>query len=235
MRSATCSRAAGWLAAGGSALRSTGAFAVGRGVVPWARLAAFVVAGGALYGAVMGSLAGDPRGSVYSLVKVPVLLSGTTLLCLPFFFVLNATLGLRSDFTAALRGVLSAQGTLALVLASLAAPLAVAYVSSISYPTALVFNGCAFAVATLAGHQTLARHYHPLIAADRRHRIGLAGWLVLYVFIAIKLGWILRPFVGDPALETVFVRARAFDENPYLVLFWTVVGFVLGPFVGGAG
>ncbi len=212
-----------------SALRSTGRHSVGRGAVPWARLGALVVCGGALYGTVMGSLGGDLRGSVYSMLKVPVLLSGTTLLCLPFFFVFNATLGLRDDFTAALRGVLSAQGTLALCLAGLAPPLIVAYASAIAYPTALLLNGVAFATATLAGHLTLARHYRPLIAVDGRHRLGLAGWLVLYVFVAIKLGWILRPFVGDPALETVFMRSSALDENPYLVLFWTVVGFVLRP------
>jgi hypothetical protein len=235
MPSASCSRWAILFAEIDSALRCTGRHAVGRGTVPWARIGFTILGGGALYGAVMGSLGGDLPGSIYSMLKAPLLLAGTTILCLPFFFVLNAALGLRDDFTAALRGILSAQGTLALCLAGMAPPLIIAYVSRIAYPTALLCNGAAFGIATLAGHLTLARHYRPLIATDHRHRVGLTAWLLLYVFVAIKLGWVLRPFVGDPALETVFMRAGAFDENPYVVLFWTVAAFVLQPFMGVMG
>ncbi|QDU69414.1 hypothetical protein [Engelhardtia mirabilis] len=83
----------------------------------------------------------------------------------------------------------------------------------------------AFGVESLAGQVTLERHYGPLVAADRSHRIGRASWLAAYVFVAVKLGWILRPLVGDPLLPTVYLREEAFDENPYLLILFTALGF----------
>ena len=43
----------------------------------------------------------------------------------------------------------------------------------------------------------------------------------IYVFVAIKLGWILRPFIGDPELPLEYVRAEQWQENPYSTLVWT--------------
>jgi hypothetical protein len=101
------------------------------------------------------------------------------------------------------------------------------YASGVEYPTALLANLAAFGLASLAGQVTLARHYRPLLDRSRLHRIGLSSWLVLYLFIAIKLGWILRPLVGDPRLPTRFLREQAFDENPYMLILATVIGVVL--------
>ena len=71
---------------------------------------------------------------------------------------------------------------------------------------------------------TLARHYQPLIRRRPRHRHALALWFVLYLFVGVKVGWVLRPFVGDPALPTTFLREGRWQENPYANLIWTVVG-----------
>lgn len=206
-------------------LRSEGEHAVGVGEVPWRRIAFLILASGLAYGLVMGSLGWKLRGSLYTGVKVPLLLTFATTLCLPFFYVLNVCLGLRADFSAALRGIFCTQTTLALALASLAPVVLFLYATRIEYPTALLLNGLAFGLASLAGHVTLARHYRPLIARNRAHRLGLWSWFGLYVFVSIKVGWILRPFVGDPELATTFFREGALDENPYVVLFWTVGGF----------
>ncbi len=205
-------------------LEARGAFAIDAAQpLPIGRLALFLSLGGGLFGAVMGSLAGRWLGGLYSATKVPLLVVGATLLCLPSFFVLNSLLGLRSDFRAALRGILAAQGTVALSLAACAPILTVAYISSSDYPAALLVNGALFAVSAYAGQSTLRRHYAPLIVENRRHRIALVAWAVLYVFVGIKLGWILRPFVGDPALPLEFLRAEQWMEDPYAVLFWTAV------------
>lgn len=209
----------------GRLLRAEGPFAVGVGRVPVLLLCALGLPAAALYGLVMGSLGGDVRGAVYSCAKVPLLLATTTALCVPSFYVVNALLGLREDFSAAVRGILSAQGTLALTLASLAPVTAVLYASGVEYPVALLGNGAAFLVASLAAQRTLARHYRPLVARRPRHRRALVTWFALYAFVAIKAGWILRPFVGDPALPTVFVREERWQDDPYVTLFWTVVGF----------
>jgi hypothetical protein len=206
-------------------LRAEGRYAVGRGAVPWMRLAAILLASGLVYGAVMGALGGRALGAMYSCIKLPILLCFSLLACLPNFYAMNAVLGLRHDFAAAVRGILSAQGTLALALVALAPVTAFFYVCGLTYPVALLWNGAAFALALVCAQVTLARHYRPLIARDRRHRLALLAWFALYAFVSIKVGWVLRPFVGDPALPLEFLRAGKWQENPYMNLFWTLAGF----------
>ena len=180
-----------------------------------------VILGGGVYGAVMGSfggLAGD-RGwqIVFSAVKVPLLLLLTTALALPSFFVVNRVLGLRKDWPVALRAVLGAQGAVAVVLAALAPYTALWYASSGNYHRATAFNGVVFLVASVAAQGVLRRYYAPLVAVNRRHLATARGWLVLYAFVAVQLGWVLRPFVGDPSLPPTFFRAGAWD-NAYVVV-----------------
>jgi hypothetical protein len=135
-----------------------GRFAVDAAGLPLARLALCIGAAAGGYGLVMGSLEARWLGGVYSASKLPLLVFGATLLCLPNFYVVNALLGLRADFRSALRGILAAQGTVALCLGALAPVLALFYVSRVAYPTALLLNGVLFAVAVLGGQSTLRRH-----------------------------------------------------------------------------
>ncbi len=207
-------------------LRAEGAFAIERARLPWRTVVVVAAVAGFLYGAVMGWYGGRPLQSLYSGLKVPLLLACAMVVVLPNFFVINTILGLRDDLQAALRGVLAAQGTLAVCLASLAPITALGYASTGFYPFAKVLNGAAFALASAAGHWTLARHYRPLIASNPRHRVGLVFWLVLYVFVAIQLAWILRPFIGRPGMETAFFREGAWG-NAYVEVLsavWDVVG-----------
>ncbi len=198
-----------------SLLRGTGVHAVGGGRVPWVRIGLVLIVTGFAYGCVMGYFAGRPRQAFYSGLKVPLLLVVSTLICLPNYFMVNTVLGLRDDFAAAFRGVLSSQGTVAVVLAALAPLTALGYVSSSFYPFATVTNGVMFALASIAGQVTLARHYRPLIAKNPKHRVCLRGWLVLYVFVAIQLAWVLRPFIGAPRMRVRFLRHDAWG-NAYV-------------------
>ncbi len=207
-------------------LRGRGAFAAGHPKVPWARVVLLLVAGGLCYGAAMGSYGARLWQAVFSAVKVPILLSAATLICLPSFFVANTVLGLRDDFAAATRGVLTAQATVALVLASMAPVTLLGYVSITDYKLAIFVNGVFFALAAAAGQLTLQRHYRPLVAKNPRHRIMWVGWLALYVFVAIQLAWVLRPFIGSPKLESEFFREDAWS-NAYVEVFRLVRG-VLG-------
>lgn len=208
-------------------LRARGRFAVGGGAVPWRELALVVLAAGAVYGATMGGFGLRPWQSVFSALKVPLLLVVATVVCLPSFFVVNTLLGLRADFAAACRGILAAQATLAVTLASLAPVTVLAYASSGNYVFAVLWNGLPFLIATLAGQATLSRHYRPLIAANPRHRLGRAAWLSLYVFVAVQMAWVLRPYVGDPDLPTRFFREGAWS-NAYVVVARAVWRFVAG-------
>jgi len=216
-------------------LRTEGSFAVDALSVPWLCIARLVTTAGILYGAVMGALGMNPTGVLYSGLKLPVLLAFALAICLPNFYAMHAVLGLRDDFAAAVRGILSAQGTLAIALCALAPVTGFFYACGISYPEALLWNGVAFVLAMICGQFTLVRHYRVLIARNRRHRLTLAAWFTLYAFVSIKVGWVLRPFIGDPALPVEFLRAGKWQENPYLTLFWTAAAFVwnvLRRFVG---
>jgi hypothetical protein len=173
----------------------------------------------------MGGYGLAPLQSLYSALKVPLLVGVATVVCIPNFYTVNTVLGLRADFPLAMRAILSAQVTVAVVLAGLAPLTAFLYASIGEYGLAVAANGVMFLVAALAGQVTLSRRYRALIAANPRHRLGRAAWLTLYIFVAIQMAWVLRPFIGDPSLPTRFLRSGAWG-NAYVEvarLLWGLV------------
>jgi len=203
-------------------LRCEGRHRIGGMDIPWGQLLVMIGAGGFVYGIVMGSYAGRPLQALYSGIKVPLFLGVSTMICLPSFYVICALLGLRSDFSAAFRGILAAQATLTLCLASLAPITEVIYLSIDHYQLATLINGLQFALATIGGQWTLARHYYPLIQANPRHRLAKSTWLVVYIFVAIQMAWVLRPFIGAPSLTPSFFREDALS-NAYVVVTQTIL------------
>jgi hypothetical protein len=184
---------------------------------------------GLLYGAVMGSyggVAGDRwKQVIYSAVKVPILLMGTFLLSLPSFFVISTLLGLREDFAQSLRVLIATQAVLTIILASLAPFTAVWYLSFTDYQAAVLFNALMFGISSIAAQPLLRRFYAPLIARNPRHRLVVRAWLVVYAFVGIQMGWILRPFIGDPLLPSRFFREDMWG-NAYEVVIrmvWSVL------------
>jgi hypothetical protein len=207
-------------------LRARGRFAPDASGLPTPGPQAVIVAAGLLYGAVMGSYGLRAPQVLYSALKVPLLLGVSALVCLPNLLAVNTVLGLRDDFRAVLRALVLSQGTVCLSLAALAPITAVAYLSLADYNNAVVFNGAMFLLAALAGQISLGRLYRPLIAANPRHRLGRNAWLALYVFVAIQMAWVLRPFVGNPELPSRFFREGAWG-NAYVevaALVWRALG-----------
>jgi hypothetical protein len=188
-----------------------------------------VVVYGMFYGGVMGSYGGIAGSRiaqvVYSAVKVPLLLFATFLLSLPSLFVTNTLLGLRSDFPRALRALLSTQAGLTVIRAALAPFTVFWYVSGSAYQPAILFNGLMFGVASFSAQWMLRRSYAPLVRANPKHRWMLRAWLVIYVFVGIQMGWVLRPFIGNPAAPVQFFREEAWS-NAYEVvieMIWDVL------------
>ena len=185
---------------------------------------------GVFYGAVMGSFGGvagqRALQPLYSGLKVPLLLLITFALSLPSFFVLNSILGLRDDFGAVLQALVATQAGLTVILAALAPFTAFWYASVGDYQLAILFNAGMFAVASVAAQYMLRRAYRPLIARDPRHRILMRGWLGIYAFVGIQMGWVLRPFVGQPGSPTRFFREEAWG-NAYVEVA-RIVGKALG-------
>lgn len=191
-----------------------------------ARLLACIALFGVIYGGVMGSFGGDRSLQIlFSAVKVPLLLLATFGLSLPSFFVLNTLAGLRSDFGVVVRSLVATQAGLTIILASLAPFTALWYASSADYHTAILFNAAMFAIASFSAQALLRRSYRPLVARHPRHRWMLRLWIVVYAFVGIQMGWVLRPFVGDPTLPVSFFRAGAWDDAYTFVakLIWEQV------------
>jgi hypothetical protein len=185
------------------------------------RLAMLVLAFGMSYGAAMGTFGGVAGDRwlqvVYSAVKVPILLLATCALSLPSFFVLNTLVGLRDDFAVALRALLAAQAGLTIILVALAPLTLLWYASSAAYHAAILFNALMFTVASAGAQVMLRRAYRPLVARDPRHRVLLRLWLVVYAFVGIQMGWMLRPFVGEPARPVEFFREDTWG-NAYVIV-----------------
>lgn len=190
----------------GSLLRAERQFAPGGRSVPWRELLWLLGIGGFIYGASMGSFGLRATQSFYSGAKVPLLLIVATAICLPNFYVVNTLLGLREDFAAACRGVIAAQATVGVTLASLAPVVLFIHASTDHYRIIVLSNGVLFACATLAGQVTLNKHYRVLVERNSRHNTGRVAWVTLYVFVAIQMAWILRPFIGAPNMPSQFLR-----------------------------
>ena len=184
---------------------------------PSARAWWLLVVCGLAYGAVMGSFGGRPLQAVFSAMKVPLLLLATVGLSLPSFFIVNTLLGLRDDFARALRAVVASQAGLTVILVALAPLTAFWYASTTDYHAAILFNGAMFAVASAGAQVLLRRAYRPLVSRHPRHRWMLRAWLVLYAFVGIQMGWVLRPFIGDPTGPVEFFRRGAWD-NAYVIV-----------------
>ena len=188
-----------------------------------------IVVYGMFYGGVMGSYGGVSGlrlwQAVYSAVKVPFLMITTFLLSLPSFFVLNTLFGLRDDFARVVRALISTQAGLTVILSALAPFTAFWYVSGSNYEPAILFNGMMFALASFSAQWMLRRDYMPLIARNRKHRWMLRTWIVIYVFVGIQMGWVLRPFIGNPLAPVQFFREGSWS-NAYVFVFqliWDVL------------
>jgi hypothetical protein len=177
---------------------------------------------GSCYGAVMGSYggwSGDQKWQVlFSAIKVPLLLLFTFGISIPSFYVINLLLGLHSDFKFVFKGLLEAQAGFAVVLASLAPYTIFWYQSFDHYGNAILFNGLLFGISSFTGHFFLKRSYRLLIRKNQSHLWTKRIWIILYSFVGIQAGWILRPFIGDPQLSPEFIRTETWS-NAYVVVF----------------
>lgn len=190
-------------------------------------LLAIIFTAGPFYGAFMGSYAMSSAARLmlclYAAVKMPLLVVVTAGLCLPAFFVLNTIAGLRADFPRAVRSILAAQAAFTLTLASLAPITRFIYMTGPTHRFAILTNALMFTIATCMAQRILWRWYRPLCAINRRHGMMLWVWIVLYAFVGVQMGWMLRPFVGKPTAPVEFFRHEGFS-NAYLEVLRLITG-----------
>ena len=206
--------------------------------LPLQKVAAIVLVFGPLYGAAMGayafiigkrSLVEQFPQLIYSGVKVPLLIALTVAISLPSFFVINTLLGLRDDFREAFRAIVSAQAGMAVILVSFFPLTLFSYISlastQTSYPLAILVNAAMFGLASVSAQVLLRGYYQTLIERNRRHLWMVRMWILVFAFVGIQAGYVMRPFIGDPNLPPTFLRKDSF-QNAYVKiveLVWQVV------------
>lgn len=186
---------------------------------------------GMFYGAVMGGYgASTGRWTVQPLIsglKVPILLVGTFAVALPSFLVINTLLGLRDEFRQVLRALMATQAGVTIILAALAPLTLLWYASTENYNGSILFNAGMFGLASVSAQLLLTKAYRPLVRINPRHRKAMWIWLVMYAFIGIQMGWVLRPFIGDPELPVRLLRPSAWG-NAYVEVADTIWKVIAG-------
>jgi len=71
----------------------------------------------------------------------------------------------------------------------------------------------------------LRGYYRPLIDRNHRHRWMFRTWIVIYAFVGIQMGWVLRPFVGAPGAPVQFFR-----KDPWGNAYVRVMDLICGMF-----
>ena len=188
----------------------------------------------AVYGALMGVYALTSRAApeyrqvLSSMWKVPALFLLTLAICFPSLYVFSTLLGSRLSFLATLKTLLGSVAITVTVLASFGPIVAFFSVSTESYPFIKLLNVAFFAVAGLLGVGALFKALRRLLGtpvaapADVPPVLGAAEdeeegrlikrvfriWVVIYALVGAQMGWVLRPFLGDPATPFGWFRAR---------------------------
>lgn len=186
------------------------------------RLVTTTVPVAAIAGAIMGMYGGVGPDRVaqitYTAIKLPILVLGTGVVCFPVFIALNVILGLAGDLRDSARAIVRTQTAIATIHASLMPIVGFWYLIDRNHGMAVLVNAAALGAASLVGQVVLRRTYRPLIARDATHGRLMWFWLVIYGFVGVQLAWVLRPYVGNPGLETEFLRAESWS-NAYLAVW----------------
>jgi len=177
----------------------------------------------------------DPMQVLASMVKVPLLFYLTLLVTLPSLYVFNALVGSRLRLGAVVRLLVGSMGVLVTVLASLGPIVAFFSVSTASYHFMLLFNVAVYTVAGALGMAFLLQTLHRLSVVDtqptqlifddpsepagaldplenrmlsRHVKTVFRLWVVVFALVGAQMGWVLRPFVGNPNIPFTWFRAR---------------------------
>jgi len=178
-------------------LRDDGSLADGSTSMHTAQALMCCLGGAALFGVALGSFGGSGAQMLAAGLKAPMLLLGTTALCLPAFHVMQLTRSPRPlPFSQALSIKAHALAATGLWWGALALPLLFLASTVQHYRLA---QGLALAVGAVGGLVGLLRFRARLVAASgpAAGRM-LTGWFVLYGVVGAQLSWFMRPFLGAP-------------------------------------
>jgi hypothetical protein len=187
---------------------------------------AIIILGTGLYGVAMGCWR-DAHQALYTAIKFPLIILLTTLGNGLLNGMLAPLLGLSLGFRQSLQSVLTSFTSAAVILAAFS-PLLFFLVWNAPPMTAnrpavygyfQLTSVAAIAFAGIAANLRLARLLYRLGGSVAVGRRVLLGWLAGNLLLGSQLSWILRPFVGSPALPVQFLRQNAFHGNFFETVF----------------
>lgn len=192
--------------------------------------------GAGLYGAAMGCWRA-PLAGVYVAIKFPLIILLTTLgnallngMLAP---LLGLNISLRQSFMAVLisftivSAMLGAFSPLVAFMVWNAPPMAVDVSRSVgTYSFIQVTHVVVIAFAGVIGNLRLVQLLRELSGSIGTARRVFVAWLVVNLFLGSQLTWILRPFIGSPALPVEFLRPNAFQGNFYETVFHDLLRLV---------
>lgn len=190
---------------------------------------AIIFAGAGLYGASMGCWR-DPLQALYVAIKFPCIVLITVLGNGLLNGMLAPLLGLNIGFRQALQAILMSFTISALILGAFSllvfflvwnAPPMSAH-SAGTYGVIMLTHVGVIAFAGIAGNLRLAQLLRRLSGSVAVSRRILFAWLTVNLFLGSQLSWILRPFIGAPALPVQFLRPDMFNGNFYETVFATI-------------
>ncbi len=182
-------------------------------------LVATLVCGGA-FGVCLGLFAATgqtPDGwwqMVSSAVKVPLLFLLTLLVTFPSLYVFATLAGSRLTLMPTLRLLVGAVAVNVAVLASFGPVVAFFTLFTTSYPFIVLLDVAFFMVSGAVSLGFLSRAVSVLFGdasaggSQKRARLVFRLWLLIYGVVGAQMGWLLRPFIGNPGLEFVLFRHR---------------------------
>jgi len=188
--------------------------------------------------AVTGHGSGSGWQIVASALKVPALFLLTLAVTFPSLYVFNTLVGSRLRAESLLRLLAAAMAVMMAVLASMGTIVLFFSFSTTSYPFMVLLNVAVFAIAGFLGLSFLLQTLHRLSVAEAKareesledpsatpapgalekmegHVLGphvktvFNIWVIIFGLVGAQMGWILRPFVGDPKLKFAWFRPRA--------------------------
>jgi hypothetical protein len=223
--------------------RHTAERSVAEGGVPIEERLLFgaIAALGVVYGGFMGLYAALRGGEgaalqvLASMAKVPLLFVLTLLVTFPSLYVFSALARSRLTFATTLRLLLAAITVNLALLASFGPVTGFFTLSTQSYPFMVILNVVFFAIAGVVGlsflRSALVGVFDPApppaqgAKASMTERTVFQVWTVIYAVVGAQMGWILRPFIGDPNRAFTLFRER---QSNFFIAVLEALGNLLG-------
>ncbi len=191
-----------------------------------------IVLGSAAFGAAMGAWRA-PQQAVYTALKFPLVILGTTLGNGLLNGMLAPLLGLNLRFRQSLLAVLLSYSITAAILGAFSPvifflvwntpPMAThSAAAQAGHNFLLLAEVVVIAGAGLAGNLRLLELLRGLAGREQVARRVLSAWLAGNLLLGSQLSWILRPFIGSPNLPVEFLRQNTFAGN-FFESLWQII------------